>query len=87
MSGWLISSQGNQQEAHPSPPCFDENSHQLGPGASTEDGQSGAWVQVRQALVRQGMHREQEHSRLEWPCSRRLGSCLVTERIQKQDKS
>ena len=46
---------------------FDENNHQLGPGARSRKVSHVHRVEVKQALVGQGRYREQENSHLEWP--------------------
>ena len=55
-----METRGGARSAPPRP--FDKNSPQLGPGASTQEDQSHASAQVKQALVRQGMDRGQENS-------------------------
>lgn len=46
---------------------FDKNNHQVGPGASMQAGQSGEWMQVKQALVEQGMYSVQGNNHPKWP--------------------
>lgn len=73
---------------------LDKNKHQLGPGASTWEGQSCEQVQVKQALVQAGMYQGQENSQLEWPGqTRRLlgrhvtpGNSLSWEILQEPQK-
>ena len=56
-------SPGKSVEGH-TPHCsFDKNNHWLGLGASMKVSR----VEVKQALVKQGIFREQESNHLEWP--------------------
>ena len=64
---WAHQLPGKPAEGHTPPGPFDENNHQLGPGASTQAGQSCAQGLGEAGTGRARDYREQENSHVEWP--------------------